>query len=523
MLSKKLLALSLAGCMIVSVFTGCGAKKQTENQAPNAAKSDEVVDIEVWGVNNGFKAIEKGSPLYNFYKEKLGVGIIQPYVEWNGGDNYLQQLNLKIAAGEMPDIFLPRNGMEANLAKNGAILDLTDILPQKAPDYYKLIPQSAWDVTKTYDPNGQGRIYSCPSVTDYAMEGGLIRKDWLDKLGLSIPKTQDEFVKVLEAFRDKDPNGNGQKDEIPTGGRQNATWMDHLFAMYGVAIWEGAPQWDIYNGQLTYSAVTQNMKDSLAFINKLYSQGLLDKETLLNDKAKWDGKVNSNRVGVFFRIMQEMNQYVEDINKNTGVKAEYVTLPTIDAPGYKSFYTKQEVKSPQWVIKNQKDQKKVDACFKFLNAAYNKDIWYDLYLGVEGMHYQVVNGKKVKLPDDKTKQQNLAITPYNEFLSLDFNTKLLQNVADAAPDRKWALDQSIKNLKDVQQYAKKPAGDGIPATIYSNYPDIQNNTLYKEYASKIIVGEYPIGKFDEYVDKWNKSGGEAVTKAAREWYSKAKK
>ncbi len=43
-----------------------------------------------------------------------------------------------------------------------------------------------------------------------------------------------------------------------------------------------------------------------------------------------------------------------------------------------------------------------------------------------------------------------------------------------------------------------------------------------EYASKIITGEYPIDKFDEFVEKWYASGGEAVTKAAGEWYEKIK-
>ena len=50
-----------------------------------------------------------------------------------------------------------------------------------------------------------------------------------------------------------------------------------------------------------------------------------------------------------------------------------------------------------------------------------------------------------------------------------------------------------------------------------------NRTLYVEYASKIITGEYPIEKFDEFVEKWKASGGEAVTKAAREWYARTQK
>lgn len=516
---KGVLALAVAGVITVSAFSGCGEKK-TDNTAANSteSKTDETVDIEVWYTNPGFQAIEKGSTLYNFYKEKIGVGIIHPYVEWNGGTAYQQQLNLKIAANEMPDMFIPYNGMEASLAQSGAIMDLTDLLPQKAPNLWKTIPVEAWNVMKSYDPNGKGRIYAVPSVLDYTLMGGMIRKDWLDKLGLSMPKTQDEFVKVLEAFRDRDPNGNSQKDELPTGGRQQAKWMDHLFAMYGLAMWEGDPQWDIYDGKLTYAAVTPNMKDALAFISKLYSQGLLDKETLLNDKSKWEGKIDSNRVGVFYHWAESVNERLENINKATGVKADYSILPAIDAPGYKSFYTTKKVKTPQWVIKNQKDQKKIEACFKLLNAYGDKNLWTDFYLGAKGMHSDVKDGKLVRLPDDKAKQQNIAIQPANDISTIDFKIKLINDIASA--ERKWALDQNIRNIQDNQKYGKQIAGDGIPSSIYANYPDIQNKTLYVEYASKIITGEYPISKFDEFVDKWNKSGGEAVTKAARDWYAK---
>ena len=114
---------------------------------------------------------------------------------------------------------------------------------------------------KSYDPTGEGRIYMTPNMIDYTRHGAMIRQDWLDKLGLKMPVTQEEFVDVLRAFKTQDPNGNGQADEIPTGGRAEARWMDYLFSMYGIAMWEGFPQWDIYDGELTYAAVTPNMRD----------------------------------------------------------------------------------------------------------------------------------------------------------------------------------------------------------------------------------------------------------------------
>ncbi|ANY67833.1 ABC transporter substrate-binding protein [Paenibacillus sp. BIHB 4019] len=520
---KKMGLTIAAGILAVTVINGCGGNTNTSNDAAQSQTSstDGVVDIEVWGTNIGYKPITKGSQLYEFYKEKLGVGVIHPYVEWNGGTNYLNQLNLKIAANEMPDLFTPQQGMEDSLAKNGAIADLTELLPQYAPNLWETIPTEMWDVVKANDPTGQGKIYYIPGSVDYGRYAGMIRQDWLDKLNLPMPTTQDEYIKVLEAFRDQDPNGNGQKDEIPTGGRQDARWMDHLFAMYGVAMFEGYPEWDLYDGELTYSAVTPNMKDALAFIAKLYKDGLLDKETLLNDKAKWDGKITSNKAGNYFHWVEQLNLNLENLKKNTGVEAEFSVLPVPKVEGYEGFYTAKRFAPPQWVVKNNKDEEKLMATLKLLNNMYDKNNFKALYLGVEGMHYTMKDGKAVKLPDDKSTQENLVLNPYSSSSTLDFTIDLFESTA--SEESKWIVDQVTSNMQEAQKYAKVIAGDGMSASVYEGYPDINNRTLFVEYAAKIILGQYPISKFDEFVDKWNKSGGEEVTKRARDWYAKVKK
>ena len=64
-------------------------------------------------------------------------------VEW--WRTYLEQLNLRIAAGDMPDMFTPWNGVETELIENGALLDLTDLLPEKAPHLWESIPGDVWE------------------------------------------------------------------------------------------------------------------------------------------------------------------------------------------------------------------------------------------------------------------------------------------------------------------------------------------------------------------------------------------
>ena len=67
--------------------------------------------------------------------------------------------------------------------------------------------------------NDEGDIYCFPFIRGdnslMVFQGPIVRKDWLDKLGIPMPETIDDWYAMLQAFRDKDPNGNGKKDEVP--------------------------------------------------------------------------------------------------------------------------------------------------------------------------------------------------------------------------------------------------------------------------------------------------------------------
>lgn len=532
MRKKSVMALFLVGIMLTGTLWGCGNDKggesslnsqsgsseEGQDEKTDAADTDDVVDLEMWITNPGYLAVEKGGVMYNFYKDLIGVGLTEPYVEWNGGQTYGEALNMRIIAGEMPDIVQPVNGVETGLAKEGALLDMTELLPEYAPNLWNYVPEKTWNVMKSYDPTGEGRIYMIPLVIDYTRHGAMIRQDWLDKLGLAMPSTQEEFVEVLRAFKTRDPNGNGLSDEIPTGGRAEARWMDYLFAMYGIAMWEGFPEWDIYDGELTYSAVTPNMRDALEFISGLYQEGLLDEETLINDKASWDGKVSSDQVGVFYQWPERSYQYATDIYNAVGVKAEWTVMPVISAEGYEGFYTTKPTAGVNNVVKNTEDPKKIEAIMKVMDAYGDPDLRDILTLGPEGMHsHRDENGNLVKSPVDKTTQEHLLLDPNGGFS--DVESVVHQLELNMTEEDAWAIEKSIENAREVQKYGKVIAGDGIPATIYDGCDDIENRTLYVEYASKIIAGEWPIEKFDEFVEKWYAAGGEEVTRAAREWYA----
>lgn len=103
---------------------------------------------------------------------------------------------------------------------------------------------------------------------------------------------------------------------------------------------------------------------------------------------------------------------------------------------------------------------------------------------------------------------------------LNYNTK---ETMDVRIEQTFPEDQiqMVKDIFDVATAdARRIAGDGLPSSVYEGYPDIQSHKLFQEYLSKIVIGEWPLEKFDEFVERWNSSGGEEVTKRAQEWYEK---
>ena len=514
---KKTVSRIMAALMVAALFVTSFAA------APKALAEDYVLPeyIEFQRDNPGYLPAEKDGVVYNFYNDIRGFGVIMPYIEWNGGASYAEQINLRNTAKDAPDVYAVVNGMEHQLILDGSLLDLTDHLQEYAPHCWEMVGEDVWNLIRKNDPTGEGRIWYVPKVFDYQRHGAMIRQDWLDAVGKKMPTTQDELVEVLRAFKTGDPNGNGIADEIPTGGRQEARWMDFLFYEYGIAMFEGYPGWDIYDGELTYSAVTKNMRDALQWLSELYAEGLIDTETLLNSKTDWDGKVSADRVGIFYHLPQ--TDYVRALNvfNATGHKAQFAVLPAIDANGYEGcgFYQAVQSGDPQYVVRYTEDKGRIIACMKAIDLAYNMDYYMTIRLGPEGMYHKVLpDGTKEYIPEDKMAQERMPISVYDTVSNAEIVCNMLEEVK--SEENAWAVDNSIRNVKEIQQYGRVIAGNNIPSTIYEDYEDISDRTLYVQYASKIIAGEWPIEKFDEFVEKWYKSGGTEVTERAREWYAR---
>lgn len=212
-----------------------------------------------------------------------------------------QRKTLALQSGNLPDIFA--SGCKITdqdvqqYSAEGVFVEITkDMLKKYAPNIYKFYDDyDLWDLVKATD----GKMYSIASGTqdfNYDQHYLWINKTWLNKLGLSMPQTMKDFYNVLQAFKTKDPNGNGQNDEIPY-----ATWSSGGFFTQPWGVSAGtfvAP-----NGKVTYGGATENLKNCATFWNKVYKENLVDKNTIDNwagDNAAFKTLISSGKVGAFF-------------------------------------------------------------------------------------------------------------------------------------------------------------------------------------------------------------------------------
>lgn len=247
--------------------------------------------------------------LFQEVSEKTGV-----QVEWQEipSSSFSEKKSLIFASGDLPDAFWGENVTDSDVLLNKQYFRPLGDLLQYAPNInavFEKRPEAKRTITAA-----DGNIYSLFRIRELYFPAGRttmgINKKWLDKLGLEVPTTTDELYTVLKAFKEQDPNGNGKADEIPfiyqhAMGSGSVRSAADLYPAFGV--YENTSNSDLTyhlmmrDGKVLFTPMEEGYKKCLEFQNRLYSEGLLDKEIFTTDSSTFYAKVRSEEdlVGVF--------------------------------------------------------------------------------------------------------------------------------------------------------------------------------------------------------------------------------
>ena len=421
---------------------------------------------------------------------------------------YEETLRLKFASGDTADLF---TGYSLNYAgAMNKVLPLNDLIDQYGPNLKKAIPQDAWDSVTV-----KGQIIALPNVLLTSNNNALyVRKDWMEAVGATLPSTSDELLEMLRAFRDKDPNGNNLKDEIPFSMREKFTWWDPIRGMWGLS-----GNYVEHEGQIIPSIIHPNMKNVLAYLKQMYDEKLVDPEFLNNTGPVQEKKILSNLVGSFHhQTLTAANWNFKLSTSLKDTKYELITIPTPRGTGYEGDLG--GVLNPTgryWFI--MKTAKNPEAIIKLFDWLATEEGAIFAQFGIEGDTY-AKEGDTIAYDSAKNKEKKLDM---RAALFRGVGAGLDPEALQKRSEEEERLYQFTKNAIELsKQEGIKNVMEGLTdPEILQRFPDLKPDTgaLFQEAAAKIIMGGEPIDYFDTFVKDYLEQGGNELIKELTDSYN----
>ena len=490
----------LAVCMTAGTLAGCGSSKKAEETTAKAEETTTAAGGAAGEANTSNEApthlklfltnknIVDGSYAKTMIEQATNTELEIIQVPTKELDN---KLNILLASGDRPDIIqCETETMESQLLSAGILLPINEYW-DNYPNIKNGRDEATWDLMRYTD----GNIYSIGIKNPNPLSIIAYRQDWLDKLGLEVPTTLDEYYKVATAVAKEDPDGNGVDDTFAFGGYQNVdtTWFDHIFGAYGAL----PNYWMLQDGHL----VNGSIQDALVFLNKMYTDGLIDPEFVTDDPKRWQQKVKSGVFGAgvtkihIFDQNNWSNYYEPFIQAYP--EGKHVYGPVLKG-GCENPVGIRMASERGWLRTFiSKDSKNIDACLRLIDYLMSEEGNRFAQYGVEGEHYKWEGEKLVRLIDDEKTNE------------LDLNKFFIGNTV--------LFDHSSDELFDAFEFSHtictpNPADGIFIDELNDIYPKLKEitNTRFIE----MIVGETPIdGGFEDFVKEWNSRGGDKLTEA----------
>ena len=216
-----------------------------------------------------------------------------------------EKFKLLMASGDYPDAFIGALGGDDNdvitYGSEGIYIPLNDLIEQYCPNFNRRVSEGYPDLMKMITC-ADGNIYGMPAVlyNPDIYNNTFINQKWLDAVGAEVPTTTEEFEEVLRLFKENDPNGNGEADEIPmTFIFSDWGASDHgpYFGAFGYPL---SPDYImIDNKEVKYLGAEESFKEGAEWLGSLYAEGLVDRDVFTQDDSSLAAKVSQGTVGVF--------------------------------------------------------------------------------------------------------------------------------------------------------------------------------------------------------------------------------
>ncbi len=458
--------------VILMFVVGCGVDN-------NIVEDESKIKLYV---NKGFGSMFNEAtflPFTEAVEKNTGLSIkIEKMVD------YYTKLPILFAVGEYPDLFEIDGMYYPTYGKNEMLWDMSDAWDNSAMKKSGQIDERFIQASMV-----DGKLYGFPvnrgngSVT-------YIRKDWLDNLGLEVPSTYHEFLNVLKAFREDDPDGNGIKD---TFGLTAAGVLD-VEPPYDIFLREfyqdAIPDFYIKNGVYVDGMGEVEMIEALKRLKFAYENKYFDPEILTNSRETALNKFYAGMTGVISYWAGNWNMIMEENLKLSNPEAELVPIPPIEGIMY--------FEKPPTMLAIYEGSKNPQELFdKLIEYSYDGGEGQVLFTrGVENINYfKVDKNIYVQLENPENPNGLFEKTLYSPEL-------LVSNVEDII-----GFDSRITNSLEILN----------ANSIITSQPivgdNINENIFYLNDIKALVISDVMLGKItpEEGIKRYKDEGGEIIS------------
>lgn len=518
--SRRIMVIALIIILLLSSITGCGPKRGDNGLNLNTEKTGfpivkEPVSFTFFTPASQVNKDFKENPTLQKYEKMTNIKINWEVVP---AASLKEKRNLLLMSGDYYDAFykcsIPQND-EMNYGKQGTFIAIDKYL-EYAPNFSKILKEN--DGVRKAITLLDGHIYSMPSIGLPPNTDPLFwyNKAWADKLGISEPQNIDQLYAMLKAFREKDPNGNGKKDEIPMlmSGVASIKQVMNLFGLpmsqYNCIVDN--------NGIVSYVPTTTEYKEALIMLAKFYSEELIDKDCFIQQATQFSAKAKSNPNIAGSVIGHGAFPIVGEERSND----YYAITPLMNKNGERVWGRSNGVSTGAFVITDK--CKAPEALVRWADYFYSEEGGKLAWAGTEGEQYEFgSDGKWSWKLKDGQEQNDLR---YNETL-FGVAPGPFMNPSNFWAKISYKSEADLFPIRDrVRQYSKEP----FPMVYFTDEQQKRISTITTDINSyleqtivKYIMGQININEnWTEFTNKIKSLGGDELVKIHQEKYNEYK-
>ncbi|WP_282941212.1 extracellular solute-binding protein [Paenibacillus sp. RC67] len=428
--------------------------------------------------------------------EKFNVDLRIETVDKN---NYDDQLNAAFMNGDNPDIVWMNSEMTRRAAYSGALLPLDDLV--KSSSVWSKMPK-AYFADSTYN----GKIYSLPQQIQ-APESIYYRADWARKLNIKPPTNPEELYQMLYAFAKNDPDGDGKANTTGFTMEGNLSRTGAIWRMFLPAAPRKLALYLDNQDDTIKSAyfVSGDMKRALQWLRKGYSDGVLDKEWVLEKQKTAEEKFITGKTGAWV-MGADLIWPRFDKMKASFPEVDITSIPPMIGPYGSNYVVRAGYSSNYVILSRTKDPVKAKRVLDYLLGPEGT---METHVGFEGRTYRVDNSQmKWLIPGEEKFYDPGAILCSVHRLKLPVPIPVLE-----------------QNLKAIEGFKMEMNTNSlyISRSERASHKAMDFEKLALAYIRKIIIGQYTVDQYDDFIVEAKKMGLESILKEINDIYKQEKK